>query len=278
MLGPNDLVLSSGAIDNPDVAELVRAARAGDYAGIALWPGAYLARASSASALGEMRARFDDAGLVVHDLDAAVVWAGPDDPGAPYYEEAPEREVYRMADALGAHGVNVLLHSGPNLDLECAAEAFAALCDRAAQHGLRAHLEFSRSRVPANLPSAARVVELTERANAGLMIDTWHVHWGDRGFGDLISVPGERVSGVQLSDAPAEEPQDFARATRHQRLLPGSGVVPLEEFLALLRTIDSRAPLCIEAFDTQRVARIGPVAYAREMADAARALLSRQPD
>jgi sugar phosphate isomerase/epimerase len=61
-------------------------------------------------------------------------------------------------------------------------------------------------------------------------------------------------------------------------LLPGSGVVPLEEFLALLRTIDSRAPLCIEAFDTQRVARIGPVAYAREMADAARALLSRQPD
>ena len=99
-LGPNDLLLSSGTLNNPPPAELVRAALAGGYAGVVLWPGAYLAREEIASDLAPLRRRIEDAGLVLHDLDAVIVWAGPDDPGPPYYEEAEEQLEIVIKDTL----------------------------------------------------------------------------------------------------------------------------------------------------------------------------------
>ena len=273
-LGPKDLLLSSGTIGNPSVEELVRAAQAGGYAGIVLWPGAYLARDEVASDLASLRSRIEDAGLVLQDLDAVVVWAGPDDPGAPYYEEAEEHKTYAMADALGARGVNSMINSLPDLPEDAAIEAFAGICDRAAEHGLAVHLEFSRSRTPCDIESAIRVVEGADRPNGGLMVDAWHVHWGPGAFEDLRRVDPGRVTGVQLCDAPADEPGDYGRATRHHRLLPGEGVAGIGQLLQILEGIGSQAPLCIEAFHTERVGQIGAVEYAREMADAARRLLS----
>lgn len=270
MLGPEDLVLSSGVIGNPAAPELVRAAQAGGYRGLALWPGAY-----RDANWNEMRSRFDDAGLVVQDLDAIVVWAGPDDPGGPYYEEAIEHEVYAMADVLRPRGVNVLLHGSGDLSEQLAAEAFAGVCDRAAEHDLIAHLEFSRTRTPADIPSAARVVEFAGRSNGGLMVDAWHVHWGASSFDALRGVPGERVTGVQLCDAPETEPAEFGWATRHARKLPGTGSAELHVMLEALRSIGCRAPICIEAFDTARVEEIGAVAFAHEMSDATRRLFSQ---
>ena len=277
MLGPRDLVLSSGAIENPPAEGLVDAASAGGYRGIALWPGAYHPSYRAGSDLYELRARCDAAGVVIHDLDAIVVWAGPDDPGPPYYEEALEREVHEMAATLGVEGVNLLLHSKPGTSLDAASAAFAAACDRAAEHGLKVHLEFGRARAPANIPEAARVVEDAGRANGGLMIDAWHVHWGSGSFADLASLAGSRVTGVQLCDAPAAEPPDYGWATRHQRVVPGKGAADLQDLLRNLRAIDCRAPLCLEVFDTPRVERIGPVAWARALADSARALLAQEP-
>ena len=61
MLGPTDLVLSSGAIGNPDHATLVEAAVEGGYAGIALWPGAYHPRYRPGSDVAELGRRCADA-------------------------------------------------------------------------------------------------------------------------------------------------------------------------------------------------------------------------
>jgi len=204
-----------------------------------------------------------------------VVWAGPDDPGAPYYEEALESEVFEMAEALQVDGINLLLHSAPGSGMEVATEAFAAACDRAAALGVRVHLEFGRTRVPGNIPEAARVVEDAGRPNGGLMIDAWHVHWGSGSFEDLGAVAGSRITGVQLCDAPPVEPEDYGWATRHQRVAPGRGAADLALLLRKLRAIGSRAPLCLEVFDTPRVGRIGPVAWAKEMADCAREVLAQ---
>lgn len=274
MLGPKDLVLSSGAIENPPVETLVEAASAGGYRGITLWPGAYHPNHHPGCDPKELHARCDGAGLVLHDLDAIVVWAGPDDPGAPYYEEALEREVYEMAEALDVDGVTLLLHSSPVASVDAASAAFAAACDRAAEHGLNVHLEFGRARVPSDIAEAARVVEQAGRANSGLMIDAWHVHWGSGSFADLMSLVGSRVTGVQLCDAPETEPADYGWATRHKRVVPGRGAADLRTLLRNLNAIGCEAPICLEVFDTSRVEEIGPIAWACELADAARALLA----
>jgi sugar phosphate isomerase/epimerase len=219
-----------------------------------------------------MRRVLSDNGLAIGELDPLVRWI----PGLPGAEAGPAEEAafYAIADAIGGRSVNAILGGPGEIDLDRVAEAFAAVCDRAAAHGLAAHLEFSRARTPADVPAAARVVAQAARPNAGLMVDAWHVHWGAGDFSDLRELPGSSVTGVQICDAPAEEPADFAAATRHQRLLPGAGVADLGEMLAALEAIGSHAPLCIESFDSERVAAVGAVAYAQEMADAARQVLA----
>jgi sugar phosphate isomerase/epimerase len=273
---PRDLVLSSGSVGNPPLGELIDAARAGGFAGLTLWPDAYHPERAPTEPLDEQRRRLADSGLPVWDVDAAIVWAGPGDPGAPYFEEAPERLVFELAAAVGARGVNLIVATAPEAGFEDVTDVFAAACDRAAEHGLRVHLEFSRARLPHDIAGATRVVCDAARANGGLMVDAWHVHFGPGAFSDLARVPGEYVTGVQLSDAPASEPEDYAYATRHGRLLPGAGVADLDELLRQLERIGSPAPLSLEAFDTQRVERIGAVEFARELGDATRSVWNRQ--
>lgn len=275
-VGSNDLVLSSGTVGNPDPAELLSAAQAGGFKGLVLWPMAYLGHPDIASDMAGFRVRIEDAGLCVWDVDAMIVWAGPGDPGPPYFEEALAEETLRMAEALGANGVNVLVLSQPDVSDDATIETFARVCDRAAEHGLVAHLEFSRSRVPGDLKGAQRVVKEAGRSNAGIMVDAWHVHWGHGDVEDLLGVDGRLVTGIQVCDGPADEPADFAYATRHHRWLPGQGVIPLRRMHEILGEIGSGAPVCVEAFDTERVKQIGAVAFACELADSWRALLSRE--
>ena len=274
MLGPGDLILSSGAIENPYAEVLVEAALAGGYAGIALWPGAYHPRHRPGVDLLELKRRCEDAGVAIHDLDAMVVWAGPDDPGGPYYEEARDSDVLEMARLLEVDGINLLVHSDPPASMAQATEAFAAACDRAAELGLKVHLEFGRTRVPHDIPEAARVVTDAGSPNGGLMIDAWHVHWGPGSYEDLLGVEGARITGVQLCDAPAVDPENYGYATRHQRVAPGRGSAALTSLIRNLRAIGAPAPWCLEVFDTSRVERIGPVAWAKEMAKAARNVIA----
>ena len=153
-----DLVLSSGNVGNPPLGELIDAARAGGFAALTLWPDAYHPERAPTEPLDEQRRRLADSGLPVLDVDAAIVWAGPDDPGAPYFEEAPEPLVFELAVAVGALGVNLIVATAPEARFEDVTAAFAGVCDRAAEHGLRVHLEFSRARLPHDLLGATRVV------------------------------------------------------------------------------------------------------------------------
>ena len=274
-LGPADLVLSSGTLENPSFGELVAAAVAGGYKGISLWPGAYVPLQRAGLSLGEMRFMLADSGLVLWDVDAIVAWVGPDDPGPPYLEESPEAELFEIAAELGARYVNVLLHGRQEASVDASAAVLSGVCERAAAFGLRAHIEFSRNRVVRDIPAAAETVRATGREDTGLLVDAWHVHFGPGSFEDLVAIPGALVTGVQLNDVPAEPPTDLAYATRHQRLAPGEGALDLVGLLQTLGRIGSRAPLAVEVFDADRVERLGCSGFARFLADCVRGLQQR---
>ena len=106
------------------------------------------------------------------------------------------------------------------------------------------------------------------------MLDAWHVHHGPGSFDDVASVPGEAITGIQLCDVPASEPEDYGYATRFRRLLPGRGAADLAGLLRGLAANDCSTPLSLEVFDTERVQQVGAVAFAREMGEATRALLA----
>ncbi|MCH2173809.1 sugar phosphate isomerase/epimerase [Myxococcota bacterium] len=272
-LGPRDLVLSSGMLENPPLEILLEAAQRGDYAGITLWPGHYHPSRSRGPSIPEMRRMLDDSGLVLQDLDALVSWVGPNDPGGPYHEEATEAEIFEFAEGMGARGVNLLQLGTPGVSEQACADALANVCERAACVGLLTYLEFSRSRPTPDLPSAARVVAASGHERARLTVDTWHVQHGPGSFADLEPLAADRIGSIQLSDAPAQPPADLAHASRHARLVPGEGVIDYSHLLHRLDDLGSLSPLTLEVFDASRVERLGPTGFAQLAADAVRTLL-----
>jgi sugar phosphate isomerase/epimerase len=277
-------VLTGSSLGNPPLRVLVEAAAAGGFAGLSLWPAATYGRArAEGHSDPELRALLADHGLVVNDVDAAIAWVGPGDPGPPYREEPSERELFAAAEALGARCCNVLLVAGAVISsepgaaglLDAAAGAFAGVCDRAARHGLVATLEFSLGSAVRDARTALAVVERAGRSNGALLLDTWHCHHGPTRAEDLRALPGERVLGVQISDVPPAPPADLAHATRRARLVPGEGVFDWAGFLALLDAIGSPAPLTVEVLNDELAAAIAPHALARRLGDAVRSLRAR---
>lgn len=270
-LGPDDLVLSSGSLDNPPIETLVEAAVAGGFAGLTLWPAVY----PPDPAIGQ---RIRDAGLAVADMDAAIVWVGPDDPGGPYYEEAPREVVFETAAALGATGVNTLLVCPGTASIEQATEAMADLADQGASIGVDVFMEFSRSRPIPDPRTSAEVVAATGRANCGLTVDFWHVHYGPGDFADFASIPGYLVGAIQLNDAPVEPHEDLAWATRYLRCVPGEGAMDLVGALLTIRDAGCQAPITLEVFDGDRLEALGPVGFARLLGNATRRVLAELDD
>jgi sugar phosphate isomerase/epimerase len=262
--GVAPLVLTASALENPSIDVVVAAALEAGFDGLSLWPGAGYGLDAA------HRRAIDAAGLFVWDVDAVVAWVGADDPGGPYFEEAPADAVLDAAAALGARAVNVLLIGPRGTDARTApdrcAETFARVAARVAGLGMRCTLEFAKSTAVADLHQANAVVRASGADNAGVLVDTWHHHWSG-----VRDAPFDLVRAIQLSDAPAERPVDFPQATRHRREVPGTGAV---DFAPLLRGAPAATPLVVEVFNGALLARHGTFGFARLLGDAARTVRS----
>jgi sugar phosphate isomerase/epimerase len=280
-LGPKDLVLCSGTIARHATfrARLEAAAVAG-YSAVSLWGRDYQAARDEGYSDADLVALLDDHGLAVAELDPVWWWT----PGAAAFSIAPEHDpidvfrfrepdLFRIAGLLGARSLNAADVLGGDWSVADAAETFAALCERAAEHGLLVHLEWlAWSRVP-DLATALEVVTLADRPNGGLNIDTWHCARTGTSAADLLAVPGGRVLAIQVDDGPAQAEENLIEATLHSRLVPGEGAFDLRGYLGALRSIGAAAPIGVEVFSDDLHA-LGPTEAARRAADATRALLA----
>jgi len=257
-LGPDQTVLCSGTLRaGTTITERMAAARAGGFDAISLWGRDYEDARAEGWSDADIVAMLGDHGLAVAEIDPVWDWL----PGAADVRIPAELDTQRIfsfgnerllavADAVGARSLNAVDVFGGAWSLDDAAEAFAQLCDRAAEHGLLVQLEFLPwSKLP-DLKAAWRVVRDAGRANGGIAIDAWHYFRSGSDGPLLRSVPGDRVVGVQLCDAPATPEPDPMRATLESRLLPGEGELGLRTLVADLRAIGSSAPIGVEVFST----------------------------
>ena len=283
MLGPRDLVLCSGTMLWAPFEDMLLAASAGGFRGLTLWPHDYQRARESGLSDAEMRHMLDDHGIEIADLDPLLSWI----PG----EEIPERngeivfaseeDFYAIADALGGSSLNLAQGFGQGTSLDILAEAFAGVCDRAADHGLNVTLEYLPwSSIP-DARTALEVVDRANRANGKVLVDTWH-HF--RGSGDpeqLRALPGEKIGSTQISDAPSKPAEDLSDETMAARLLPGEGDIPLVEWLRILDENGLQVPIGVEVF-SRELDRLPPVEVGRLAGESARRLLAeargRRPD
>ncbi len=279
-LGPHDLVLCSGSFGwQVPLADRIRAASRAGFRGLSVWARDYEQARASGLSDADLRTLLGDYGVEVAELDGAWSWLPGADRRVPPEEDpagffrAREDDLYRVADAIGGRSLNAIDAFGGDWALDAAAEAFAALCDRAADHGLLVHLEFLPwTRVP-DVATAWEIARRAERANAGIVLDSWHFFRGNPDWATLATLPGERVTAVQLSDAPARPGSDPIAETLHERRLPGEGDFDLPRLVAALRAIGARAPLGVEVF-SDALHALEPQEVARRAEEAMERLLA----
>lgn len=272
-LGPGDLILSHFSLGRfRPFEERVRAAAGAGFAAMGLYIGEYERLRAQGARDADLRGFLDQHGMRVVEIEALRGWSATGDERAAYLRT--ERAVFAMSDALGpAHHVQVI---GPYTGtLDDAAEAFAGLCDRAAEHGLAAAIEFLPEM--SNIPDAAtamRIVTRAGRANGGICLDCWHHFRGANDDDMLRSIPPERVFAVQFDDGPRQrvDPDYYTDCTRHRRV-PGEGDFDLVGFLRLVGEMGVRLPLSVEVMSADLQPR--PAAEtARRLADATRAVIT----
>jgi 2-keto-myo-inositol isomerase len=89
------------------------------------------------------------------------------------------------------------------------------------------------------------IVKAVNRANIGLVLDTFHFYAGGSSVGTIRDVDPEKIIILHVNDAEALPKTALQDA---HRLFPGEGVIPLGEIAANLRQIRYDGPVSLEMF------------------------------
>ena len=275
-LGPDDLILSHFSLGRfRPFEERVRAAAEAGFAAMGLYIGDYERLKAQGASDADLRAVLNHHGLRIVEIEALRGWSATGRPGkdCDAYLKA-ETDVFRMSDALGpGHHVQVI---GPYAGtLDDAAQAFAGVCDRAAEHGLAAAIEFLPEMT--NIPDAATAMQIVTRAgraNGGICLDSWHHFRGANDDDMLRAIPAERIFTVQFDDGPRQrvDPDYYTDCTQH-REIPGDGDFDLTGFLRLVAGMGVRLPLSVEVMSAKLQDRTAGEITQR-LADATRAVVT----
>ena len=271
-LGPGDLILSHFSLGRfRPFEERVRAAAEAGFAAMGLYVGDYQRLRAEGATDADLRAVLDQHGMRVVEIEALRGWSATGAERAAYLQT--EQSVFAMSDAIGpGHHVQVI---GPFTGtLDDAAEAFAGVCDRAAEHGLAAAIEFLPEM--SNIPDAAtamQIVTAAGRPNGGICLDCWHHFRGANDDDMLRAIPAEAIFTVQFDDGPRQraDPDYYTDCTGH-RNVPGDGDFDLTGFLRLVGEMGVCLPLSVEVMSDDLQPRPGEVA--RRLAEATRAVVA----
>ena len=239
--------LNTITIKNAPLLEKIKVAAEAGFQGIGLWSGELEQHKRDSGSLDGVRAALKAGGLEVAEICFVGGWM--------WAEGEAREKAYASCERTFALGREV----GSPVVIACASEGrrsrdravadFAELCDLAAGYGVTAALEFiGPFQMVKDVASAWDIVQAAGRDNAALLIDTFHFYRGGSRVGDLARVPGGKVALVHINDvvdAPLEQLTDA------QRVLPGEGVLPLDDILRVLERQGYDGYLSLELFNPE---------------------------
>lgn len=276
---PVELILWAGSVKAFSLEQRIAAARAGGFSAASLFPYDLAAAADRGQGAESVRELFERHGVRVAVVDPLTGWLpgspvpsglAPDDPA---FGGIEADEMFALAVALGAGLVTVLALYDDRVDSVEGARCFAALCDRAAERDLRLALEFIPGTGIADLATAMEIVRRADRANGGLMLDSWHFFRAGADFAGLKAIPPDALFAIQLGDAPAIPAADLAHESLHERMIPGEGGLDLGAFLRATLA-GGRPPLIGPEVFSDRTAEIPPQRLGRLLGESTRALMA----
>jgi len=163
------------------------------------------------------------------------------------------RELSKIAQAIGCPTVVVVPSPTPDRNTAWAdvvteyVKVLRDLSDIAGGYGIKLAFEFlGFGWCTVRTPRAAfEIVQKADRDNVGMTIDAAHFYGGGGLMSELGQLDPKRIYAFHLDDLEDTPKEAITDATR---LLPGLGVVPLNEICAQLKGIGYDGPCSIELF------------------------------
>jgi sugar phosphate isomerase/epimerase len=253
-----------------NLRERIEAASAAGFTGFGLLS-ADLPAAEKEYGLSGIRALLDDNGMVDLELEGIPYW----------WDDGPQREesdrirhdLLRAAEILGARHIKVT-PDGDDApwDREHWAAKFAQLAGQAENAGTKLGIEFFPWSNIKTLHDGLQLVEDAGHADAGVVIDAWHIERAHTPVADLASVPVRRIIGVELNDADAQVVGTLYEDTVHRRRYCGDGVFDLTGMIEALRTAGWDGPWGVEILSVEHRSLPVGEALGRAAASARRVL------
>lgn len=245
-MNPEYRVFCSGTRQATSLIDRLAPAAAAGFTAVTAWPGDVVHADRAA-----LKAAIDDQGLALTDMECVGNWlpghASSQSGWADAVRGATPEKIVALAAELGAGTVSVVELMGQKWDPPAIARAFAQVCDRAAEHGLKVAIEPVPVGAVRDFSRARELVERAERPNAGIMIDSWHFFRSNSSLDALAECPGGLIHSIQLNDA-LSAPEADLHAGMMRRLLPGDGELPLKLFMQAIAATGTTAPVGIETF------------------------------
>jgi sugar phosphate isomerase/epimerase len=223
----------------------VAAAAAAGYRGIGLYMGEYARlRDEERRSPGQIRDVLYRYDIALADVEVARGWWAVDGPDRDECRRS-EAIAFEIADEFGARYLQAI---GPyDCSVEQAADGFAGLCDRAAEHGLLVGIEWLPYTNIANAADAQEIVRKAGRANGGYCVDIWHHRRGANDTSMITALEPDRIFAIQMNDGPlVPQGDDYKVDCLSNRLPPGDGEFDCVGFIRTLVDMGVRAPISLE--------------------------------
>ena len=244
------IIVANGSLRSAGLRERVLAASGAGFDGFGIHVRDYAHLRSAGWTDADLRAVLRDNGFDLIEIETVLGW---DDPPERRNTDGLHREqlAFELADAVGARHVMAVgaLTGEPR---ETAAEGFAGLCDRAADHGLLVALEPQACSTIADLRCAVAIVRTAGRPNGGLNLDIWHATRGAWPRAELAALNGHEIMVVQIDDGPMEPvTDDYLAECTHYRTAPGEGEFDIAGFLSTAYGTGTTAPVSVEVMSDE---------------------------
>jgi 2-keto-myo-inositol isomerase len=229
--------------------DIVVTARAG-FKALEVWA-AKMDRYLTVYSLSDLKALFVDHGIVPLALNSIEFIAFRE--GEYALVQARLHEMGRIAQAIGCPTVVVVPSPLPDREMPWAhvvteyVRVLRDLSDIASQYDIRLSFEFlGFGWCSVRTPRAAfEIVQKCDRDNVGMTIDAAHFYAGGGLLSELAHLDPERIFAFHLDDLEDTPKEAISDATR---LLPGLGVVPLDNICAQLKQLGYDGSCAIELF------------------------------
>ncbi len=230
--------------------EDIAAASTAGFKGLEIWA-AKMDSYLETHSVEDLRALFDETSLQPSSINSIefITFRSPEE-----YEaiKARCRELSAVAQTLGCDKIVVVPSPTPEgADWDTikaeSVRVLRELSEVASPYGVQLAFEFLGFAWCSvrSLAQCWEIVKETQRANVGLVIDTCHFHAGGSELSSILQVEPKKILVFHINDV---EDRPLETVEDAHRLLPGEGVVPLDDILIRLKHIGFDGLCSVELF------------------------------